>query len=385
MPSILRRSVLSLAAALTASTAGRADPPREAPAETVVERFALPKSGVLLIVPVEIKGKTYPFALDTGCSGCVFDASLTPLLGEPVSTQDVKTTDGVVRLPLYASPDAKLGGLSLKTGSPVVTTDFKRLREGLGEEVYGLVGMDVLSKHVFRVDPDRREVVFLRGVGAAAGDRLVVTLKNNVPFVEVKIPGLAAAEPFMVDTGASSGGGSGLMRAETFDTLLKQDKVKAIDTALGSSLSGNSVRRRGRVAEFDLGGHRHPGLIFATSGGNYLGLNYWSRYVTTFDFPGGAIYLKKGARYDQADVHDLSGLTVIRLAGRTTVVAVEADSPAAKAGIRPQDVIVKVNGASADEMGLTAVRRLLATKGTKVAVTVARGSQSLEASLALAD
>ncbi|MBX9628846.1 MAG: aspartyl protease family protein [Gemmataceae bacterium] len=390
MPSRTRLTAFSLAAALTAtywiSTRPAAGPPPGAPAgEAVVERFTLAKGGLLLLVPVELKGKTYPFALDTGCSGCVYDSSLAPLLGEPVSTQEVRTADGIVRMPLYPPPDAKLGGMSLKTGSPVVTSDLRRLREGLGEEVYGCVGMDFLSRHVFRVDPDREEVVFLRSPGPAAGDRLPVTIKGNVPFVSVKIAGLAGPELFLVDTGAASGGGTGLLRAEAFDVLVKQDKVKPIDTALAVSLSGPSVRWRGRLAEMELAGHRHAGVIFTASGRNYLGLNYWSRYVATFDLAGGAIYLKKGSRYDQADTHDLSGLTVVRLAGRTTVVDVEAGSPAALAGVRPRDVIVKASGERVEGLPLAPVRRSLAVRGAKVSLTLERDGGEREVSFKLPD
>lgn len=385
MPSRTRLTAFSLAVTLATTAVARAEPPGAPAGEAVVERFPLAKGGQLLLVPVGLKGKTYPFALDTGCSGCVYDSSLAPLLGEPVSMQDVRTADGVVRMPLYPSPDAKLGGLSLKTGSPVVTSDLRRLREGLGEEVYGCVGMDFLAKHVFRVDPDREEVVFLRSPGPAAGDRLPVTIKDNVPFVQAKIAGLAGPELFMVDTGASSGGGTGLLRAEAFDGLVKQDKVKPIDTALAVSLSGPSVRRRGRLAEMELAGHRHAGLIFTASGRNYLGLNYWSRYVATFDLADAAIYLKKGSRYDQADTHDLSGLTFARLAGRTTVVDVEAGSPAALAGVRPRDVIVKANGERVGGMPLAPLRRSLAARGAKVSLTLERDGGQREVSFKLSD
>lgn len=387
MPSRTRLAASWLAAALaTAACVARVEPPPGAPAgEAVVERFPLAKGVMLLLVPVELKGKTYPFALDTGCSGCVYDCSLAPLLGDPISTQAVRTADGVIRAPLYASPDAKLGGLSLKTGSPVVTSDLRRLREGLGEEVYGCVGMDFLSRHVFRVDPDRGEVVFLRSPGPAAGDRLPVTIKDNVPFVQAKLSGLAEPELFLVDTGAASGGGTGLLRAEAFDALVKQDKIKPIDTALAVSLSGPSVRRRGRLAEMELAGHRHAGLIFTASGRNYLGLNYWSRYVATFDLADGAIYSKKGSRYDPADTHDLSGLTFARLAGRTTVVDVEAGSPAALAGVRLRDVIVTANGERVGGMPLAPVRRSLAVRGAKVSLTLGRDGGEREVSFRLPD
>lgn len=387
MPSLSRHTLLLLAAVTTAAaTASRAQPPAERPApEAVVERFPIPKGGALLLVPVELKGKTYRFALDTGCSGSVYDDSLAPLLGEPVSTQVVRTADGVVRRPLYPSPDARLGGLSLRTGSPVITTDLRRVREAVGEEVYGCVGMDFLSRHVFRVDPDKGEVVFLRSAGPAAGDRVPTTIRNNVPFVRARVAGLAEPETFLVDTGAYSGGGTGLLRAEAFDELVRRGKVTPIDTALSVSLSGQSVRRRGRAAEVELAGHRHPGLILTAAGRSYLGLNYWSRYVATFDFAAGSIYLRKGSRFDRPDGHDLSGLTFVRAGGRTTVVDVEAGSPAARAGVRPQDEILRVNGEKVGGVPLTAVRRLLAVTGATVTLGLDRGGEAREVSFVLPD
>ena len=130
-------------------------------------------------------------------------------------------------------------------------------------------------------------------------------------------------------------------------------------------------------------GFRHADLIFSTSGWNVLGLNYWSRYVTTFDFPGQAIYLKKGARFDQPDTHDLSGLTVVRAGGRTTVVVVDNGTPTAGAGIRPGDVILKVNGTNAGDMTLTAIRRHLAARGAKVSLVLSRVGKEQEAVVAL--
>ncbi len=358
--------------------------PADAPTpEGVIERFRLADGGPLLLVTVRFAGKSLPFALDTGSSNGVFDSSLAPLLGDPIGTQDLRTTDGKTRVPVYRSPNVELGGLSLRTGEPVAATDLRGMREGLGVEVYGLIGMDFLGRHVFRVDPDRGEVVFLRSPGPDPGRRLAVTLESEVPHVRVQLSGLSDPQSFLVDTGCAPGGGTGLLRADTFEALVGRGRVKPIDTALAGSLSGQSLRRRGRVAEVELEGFRHADLIFSTSGWNVLGLTYWSRYVATFDFPGQAIYLKKSTRFDQPDSHDLSGLSVVRVGGRTTVVVVDVGTPAAGAGIRPGDVILKVNGADAGEMTLTAIRRLLAARGAKVTLVLGRGGKEQEAVMAL--
>ena len=359
---------------------GAADAPTP---EDVIERFRLADDGPLLLVPVRFAGKSLLFALDTGSSNGVFDSSLAPHLGDQVGTQNLRTTDGVTRVPVYRSPNVELGGLSLRTGEPVVATDLRGMREGLGVEVYGLIGMDFLGRHVFKVDPDRGEVVFLRSSGTDPGRRMAVTLEDKVPHIRVQLSGLAEPQSFLVDTGCAPGGGTGLLQADTFEALVGQSRLRPIDTALAGSLSGQSLRRRGRVAEAELAGFRHADLIFSTSQRNVLGLNYLSRYVATFDFPSGAIYLKKGDRIDQPDTHDLSGLSVVRAGGRTVVVAVDDGTPAARAGIHPGDVIRKVNGAEAGDVTLTAVRRLLAARGAKVTLALGRGGKEQETVVAL--
>jgi hypothetical protein len=385
MPSLLDFTVLWVAAALTiAAAAVRADPPSARPgAEAVLERFAVAQGGMLLLLPVELKGRKLSFAIDTGASSCVVDSSLTPLLGEPLRTEAVATSDGVARLQFFPPPEALVGRLSLRTGSPVIATDLRRLREISGEEVYGFIGMDFLAQHVLRIDPDRGEVTFLRSAGPEPGRRVPLAFEGNVPYVQVRLAGMDEPQPFLVDTGCSPGGGTGLLQAATFDALARGGQVKVTGRTAGQSLSGVAQRQRGRVREMTLADFRHADLIFSASQRNILGVTYWRRYVATFDFPAGAIYLRAAARLNQPDTQDLSGLTLARVGRRTLVEAVEEGSPAAVAGIRAQDVVLRVNGENAEGLSLTAVRQLLAVKGAKIVLLMRRGQDEREVPLVL--
>jgi membrane-associated protease RseP (regulator of RpoE activity) len=147
---------------------------------------------------------------------------------------------------------------------------------------------------------------------------------------------------------------------------------------VGQSLSGMMPRRRGTVRKVALAGYRHADLVFSASQRNILGVTYWLRYVTTFDFPAGAVYLKPASGFDRPDTQDISGLTLVRVAHRTIVEAVEEGSPAARAGIRAQDVVLKVNGETAEGLSLTSLRRLLTVKGAQVVLVLSRGREERE-------
>jgi hypothetical protein len=175
--------------------------------------------------------------------------------------------------------------------------------------------MDVLAKHVFRIDPDRGEVVFLQSASSDSGRRLPVTFQDNVPWVKAQIAGIDEPRLFMVDTGCIPGGGTGLIQAETFETLSIQGKIKPDGRTLGHSLSGMTQRRRGRVGELSVGNYRHIELIFNTSVRNILGVNYWSRYVATFDFSHATTERRQGHRTSAGHESLVKSLRALRTKG----------------------------------------------------------------------
>lgn len=68
------------------------------------------------------------------------------------------------------------------------------------------------------------------------------------------------------------------------------------------------------------------------------------------------------------------GIEVILRKGWLTIVAPIEGSPAARAGLRPSDRIIKINGVSTKEMEVTdAVARMRGRPGTRVVLTIQRG------------
>jgi C-terminal processing protease CtpA/Prc len=92
---------------------------------------------------------------------------------------------------------------------------------------------------------------------------------------------------------------------------------------------------------------------------SHLGLSFLSRHIVTLDFPNNRIYLKKGKGFKKDDETDMSGLHLLRISNQTVVYSVDEGSPAQKAGIRANDIILKVGDKDANTYDILELRRLL--------------------------
>lgn len=345
--------------------------------EQILERFKIATDGGMLLLPVEIQEKRYWFVVDTGLRTTVFDTSLRSLLGEPVKSTTIRAYDRDITIPIFSAPAVKVGRLSLAKNSEVRCRDLENMREGSGQEFHGILGMDFLRQYAFRLDFDRGELTFLRKVGQKAGEGVPIEFKDGLPCVGVKTRGFTGRGRFLVDTGCV-GFASGCIMAEGFDSLAKRGFVTIVCRTHTANLWRSGEWRIGSVDVIDLGTFRHENLIFGELSGNILGLNYWSRYVVTFDFPNSVIYLKKGRRFDQADIYgDMSGLDIRRRKGEVVVISVASGSPAANAGIKRQDLLLKIDDTDVTKMSLIGSQRLLSMKGKQYRLLIRRGAKKM--------
>ncbi|HEY2253195.1 MAG TPA: hypothetical protein VGH74_19110, partial [Planctomycetaceae bacterium] len=131
-----------------------------------------------------------------------------------------------------------------------------------------------------------------------------------------------------------------------------------------------TLDRRGRLDRICLGEFVNDQVTVREAEQNSLGLSLLSRYIVTFDFPKGRLYLKKGSRFAEPQRSDLSGLTVMRLDGETRVQLVRPNSPADTSGLQDKDQILTVEGKSAGSLSLFELRTLLMTAGPRIRLDV---------------
>ena len=115
-----------------------------------------------------------------------------------------------------------------------------------------------------------------------------------------------------------------------------------------------------------------------------LGLRYFSRFQVTFDFPENAVFLQKGEHFAKAEPHATSGMTLNWIDDNIVVRSVKSGGPAEAAGIRPDDVIVRVNDKVASEYDHFSLRQLLTSEGgIKVSMKIRRGDREFSIEMAL--
>jgi hypothetical protein len=355
-------------------------------AEEVIERFSIPKDSHWILLPVAIKENRYRLILDTGAYCTGYDKPLWSLLGKTKALGEFAEVN--VTAPFFDPPDARLGQLTLPKDSLVMGDDMKEMREDFGEDIHGLLGMDFLKRYIFRMDFHRGEIAFLRKVGPDPGQRLAVTIKGDLPYVRINLPGLKEPEWFILDTGFGRGGGGdgGILRKATFEALIKSGKLMPSGSFPSTGLAGRQMNHFGWLEALPLAGNTHKNLVFNDSREcNFLGLDVLSRYVVTFDFPHQAIYLKKGRQFSQPIRfrYDRSGLYVRRAKGQTAVVSVRDGSAAAKAGILPGDVLLTIDKEQINGMTLFTLCDRLSEAGEKVVLAVRRGAQQLDVPMVL--
>lgn len=365
------------------STGMAADSETQQSASKLRGEFVIGKAGRLILLPVELGKRTLPFLLDTSATRSAFDESLKDLLGAPEGRTILQTPAGQRTVETFDWPNVTLGRQPLKTNRSVICFDLKDVRQASGEEVFGVIGMDVLRACRLQIDFDRGFVRFLESLPEKqddSGDKLPILFSDaGGPFLVDSLAG-GMREKFLIDTGAHANA----LATEVFDKLVERQLIRP-GTPFASVTAAGEIRgRAGRLTSLSVGQFMHQNLRFERANPSAFGLRYLSRFELTLDFPGETAYLRKGARYSKPDPPATSGMTLRRIEGNLVVDSVLKDGAAQIAGIRVQDVIVQISGKDAAKQDFFSIREMLTSEvGKRVPIRVRRGERELDVEVVL--
>lgn len=262
-----------------------------------------------------------------------------------------------------------------------------------GRRVDGLIGADFLSRHVVEIDYAKR----------------LITVRNNTGLTP---PPGATVVPLNLDTGwpvatgtITTRGGSAVPCRLIIDTGVRGTVIlfrpfsekhglfglsgSLRDAVVGGGVSGLSRADVVRLDGLTIGSQSFPQAIAGfsrdTSGlftldalDGIVGGELLRRHRVTFDYPNGRMILEPYASQPPFE-YDMSGLFLIAEPPgfrKIHILAVHPGTPAAKAGLQPDDEIVSIDGRRTPQLALDDARALLREPVTRQ-IEVRRGGQAL--------
>ena len=297
--------------------------------------------------------RVYQFVLDTGATVSVFDITLKGRL-RPTGAYPGRRRRPT-RRDLRMCSDASLGKFNLIAGPRGICADLSAYRKACNKSAFGVLGMDFLRDKILHIDFDAGRLSFLRRAGKKPGQHVPIHWSDfSLPMVELDLAGIGPAE-FLLDTGRS-GFASGFLSADTFKRLDRAGGMVVLPERQNvvNVIGGARKVRLGEVSWQSLGGSRHEKQIYAEDDSaescNGLALGYLGRYKATFDFVDDMVILQPGKWFARNCPANWAGIDIATDKGGPVIVEVDECAHGWRAGLRPGDRIVRVNGADADQL-----------------------------------
>lgn len=349
-----------------------------------------------IYLPARIAGRDGElyFLLDSGASMTVIDSVVAAGMGLPFGgTIPGAGAGGMADFHMTRVPGLSIGGIELAEQTAITFPISKLLRKFDEIEIGGVLGYDFLSRFVTRIDFERSIITFAEPDSFAprGGERIVeAPLVHNIFTLPSSLD--TAKATFYLDTGANSS----LLHA----SFAERTGIASGRRTLPMAIRGAGGDETASLCRFDslgLGGFTIAKPVLAITRSmkgigvlenvdGIVGNDILERFTVTLDYGKQRVVLEKNARFEEAFYPDRSGLQLARKEnGSVVVVSTVPDSPAARAGFRPGDVIVEIAGASAARFkGIREITTLFEAKeGTTYAIEISRGGKRSKLSLTL--
>lgn len=198
--------------------------------------------GYLVIVKGSINGALeVNLLVDTGAYPSVVDRSIAKRLGLATQPTRVNLSNKSIQTEIAVLPSLAVGPVRA-ISLPVLTQDLTFFRRAIGQNVDGIVGLDVLRKSNFSINYETREMEF----GAINKLPSYVAFETDTPVVTVCIESGSQRFRIVIDTG-----GPDLM---LFRTHIKGEAdFQAIGSEEVEDPSGAFRRRRVLIPDVHLG------------------------------------------------------------------------------------------------------------------------------------
>jgi predicted aspartyl protease len=316
------------------------------------------------------------FILDTGAGATVLSREKAEELGLPLqgNLEGRGAGEASVDVALVPSVSFELPGVTLQDQTAVAIA-LGALTIYEGRAIDGILGYDLISRFVMEIDYENRRLHFYEQEffsGEGHGKAMPFELQDNHPHVysDVQLQdGQVVRGKFLIDTGARSALSLNRPFCEEHDVT---NGIKTIRGGFAAGIGGETSQSIGRVQALNLGTFLLSDIVTGFSedqGGatadretaGIIGGDILRRFSVTFDYSKSTLYLRPNAHFEEAFEYDMSGMWIATVAPEHRhfqVRKVIDGSPAGKAGLKEDDVIVTIDGKPTSEYILEDVRRM---------------------------
>jgi hypothetical protein len=375
---------LTLACMLASPAAAAERDARPAPRLPLLVPF--PECGSTVLLPVRVNGHAPRlFILDSGANSIALDQRFADSLGlRPAGTGDASGA-GAGPVPYRRYPrdsvEFEVAGIPFRSDH-AISIDLSNQPGIIGVAVGGVLGTDFFRLVTVEIDYDARVVRLHepeRFTPPAGAQSLPLTFARRVPYVtgRLQVPGRPPrTRRLLVDSGSE----------DAVDDSLLLESRGPLRRTIGGVGSGQTYEVVfGRIERFELGPFVLEDLPSVAPGRALIGAEVLRRFRVTLDYARERMLLIPGRHFGDRIWEDLSGLT-LRLSedgARLRVEDVASGSAAAKAGVRPGDLVAAIDGASVRDLGLRRAQAILMIANPRLRLELEGGSGPREIELEL--
>ncbi len=365
----------------------------------------------LIVVPVVLNGALpLKFILDTGVRTAILtQKTFTDILNLSYSRKYTIAGPGGVKLvDAYVTNNVSLelpGVLGRGHALLVLDQDYLELRNYLGTDVHGILGYELFSRFIVKIDYEKKILTLMLPERFHPGRKyhaIPIRIEDTKPYITTPVvlsDGTQLTAKLLIDSGASHG----LMLEPTSDARIHVP-INTVSSVIGRGLGGEITGKVGRIGTLHLGDFKlenaianfpDPNSYFdslkigSTSRNGAVGGEVLSRFTVIFNFPKEQIYLKKNSAFKKNFHYNLSGITVKAKGSRLNVfeiTEVRDESVADQAGIIEGDIIQTINGISASFLNLNLINGFFNFKpGKKINLMIEREGQKMRKEFKLED
>ena len=348
--------------------------------------FKMLTGGIIILKATVSKfGDSLNFILDTGSGGISLDSATVKTMGLVTQPSDrtIRGIAGIRKVRFAYNQTLHLPGLSIDSLNFHIN-DYELLTSVYGEKIDGIIGFSFLSRYIVQVNYDSMQlVVFTKGtVKYPKGGFLMRPILNNIPVTVASVrEENDVSSRFYFDTGA----GMCILLSAGFvdDSLLLRPRRKWF-ASQAEGLGGKAPMRQGVLKQVRFGPYRFrnvPGYIFddeynITSYpylGGLIGNDLLRRFNLIINYEKKEIHLKPNSHFRDEFDYSYTGLGMYLVDGRIKIVDVMKGSPAEKAGLLPDDIVMAVNNNFSQS--IQTYKNMLQNPGTRIRILVYRNDE----------